>query len=430
MMVLPVFVQNLIEVVNISLELLLIFLYFSLLSEKKNNKTAIVLSYLGSVVLLSSAVLLSGNFIVNFLVTAIVLALVSFANFEDNLKHRFFLIFIYLLIISLADPIVIGILYVANVGMPEEFLQSSIGRYLGIIGTDIIYLWLISFTHRLIKKRIRDLPVKYWILIMVIPIFSIFILQFMIDSITLNAENTNYVALCLAISGISYINITMFHFFESYENKVRLQYLETLQQQEQENYSLLALTYERMREFKHDIENQFSVLHDLMESGEIEEALKYLDTLGGFVRRSNCLCHTGNNAVDSIVNTKGSLAQTYGIKFICRVNIVSEIKADEMELCRILGNGLDNAIEGCERLGNFPKHILISISEDKDKLYISISNTSDMVDTENLSSTKKKAGMHGIGVNSIKSSVERLKGVAKFSYKDGVFKLNIVVWNG
>lgn len=429
MIVLPVFVKNLIEVGNICIELLLIFLYFSLLSEKKDNKAAIVLSYLGSVVLMSFSVLLFGNFIVNFLVTAIVLAMVSFLNFEDNLKHRVFLIFIYLLIISIADPIVIGILYVANVGMPEEFLQGGIGRYLGIIGTDIIYLWLISFTHRFVKKRIRDLPVRYWILIMVIPIFSIFILQFMIDSITLNAEHTNYVALGLAISGISYINITMFHFFESYENNIKLKYLERLQQQEQENYSMLALTHKQIREFKHDIENQFSVLHDMMKSGKTEKALEYLDKLGGFVRHSNCLCHTGNNAVDSIVNTKGSLAQTYSIEFICRVNIISEIKSDEMELCRILGNGLDNAIEACERLENAKKHILLSISEDKDNLYISISNTSDRVNTENLS-TKKKTGMHGIGVNSIKSSVERLKGVVKFSYKEGVFKLNIVVPNG
>lgn len=429
MMILPVFLKNLIEVGNICIELLLIFLYFSLLSEKKGNKTAIVLSYLGSVVLMSISVLLFGNFIVNFFVTAIVLAVVSFVNFEDDFKHRFFLIFIYLLIISIADPIVIGILYIANVGMPEEFLQSSIGRYLGIIGTDIIYLWLISFTHRFVKKRIRDLPVRYWILIIVIPIFSIFILQFIIDSITLNAEHTNYVALGFTISGIAYINITMFHFFESYENNIKLKYLERLQQQEQENYSMLALTHKQMREFKHDIENQFSVLHDLMESGKTEKALEYLDTLGGFVRRSNCLCHTGNNAVDSIVNTKGSLAQTYGIEFICRVNIVSEIKADEMELCRILGNGLDNAIEACERLENAKKHILFSISEDKDNLYISIFNTSDRVNTENLS-TKKKTGMHGIGVNSIKSSVERLKGVVKFSYKNSIFKLNIVVPNG
>ncbi len=425
----PVIIQNLIEVVNIAVEMILIFLYFSLLSNRRCSNVMYFLSYVLVVSCLSFAVLYFDNTIIYFITTIGILIYTAFIVYSETVRKSILLILIYLLIISIADPLVIGILCVANVGMPEEFLQGSIGRYLGIIGTDIIYLWLISFTHRLIKKRIRDLPVKYWILIMIIPIFSIFILQFMIDSITLNAEHTNYVALGLAISGISYINITMFHFFESYENNIKLKYLERLQQQEQENYSMLALTHKQIREFKHDIENQFSVLHDMMESGKTEKALEYLDTLGGVVRHSNCLCHTGNNAVDSIVNTKGSLAQTYGIEFICRVNIISEIKADEMELCRILGNGLDNAIEACERLENVKKHILLSISEDKDNLYISISNTSDRVNTENLS-TKKKTGMHGIGVNSIKSSVERLKGVVRFSYKDSIFKLHIVVPNG
>ena len=94
-MVLPVFVQNLIEVGNISIELLLIFLYFSLLSEKKNNKAAMVSSYLGSIVLMSISVLLLVNFIVNFFVTA----MVSFVNFEDNLKHRVSTFWLYRLLI-------------------------------------------------------------------------------------------------------------------------------------------------------------------------------------------------------------------------------------------------------------------------------------------------------------------------------------------
>lgn len=195
---------------------------------------------------LSFSVLYFDNTIIYFITTIGILIYTAFIVYSETVRKSILLILIYLLIISIADPLVIGILCVANVGMPEEFLQGGIGRYLGIIGTDIIYLWLISFTHRFVKKRIRDLPVRYWILIMVIPIFSIFILQFMIDSITLNAKHTNYVALGLAISGISYINITMFHFFESYENNIKLKYLERLQQQEQENYSMLALTHKQI----------------------------------------------------------------------------------------------------------------------------------------------------------------------------------------
>ena len=116
-------------------------------------------------------IIIFSNTIIYFITTIGILIYTAFVVYSETIRKRILLILIYLLIISIADPIVIGILYVANVGMPEEFLQSSIGRYLGIIGTDIIYLWLISFTHRFLKKRIRDLPVRYWILIMIIPIF-------------------------------------------------------------------------------------------------------------------------------------------------------------------------------------------------------------------------------------------------------------------
>ena len=147
------------------------------------------------------------------------------------------------------------------------------------------------------------------------------------------------------------------------------------------------------------------------------------------MRTANRICYTGNNVIDSIVNIKGSLAQTYGIEFICKVNIITSIKADELELCRIIGNGLDNAIEGCQRVDVQNKHICFSISEDREKLMIVISNTSDEVDTTALSSTKKEKGLHGIGISSIKSSVERLDGLVKFDYADGIFKLNIMVQN-
>ena len=221
----------------------------------------------------------------------------------------------------------------------------------------------------------------------------------------------------------------MFNFFESYEDKIKLKYLETLKQQEQENYKLLTLSYKQVREFKHDIENQFSVLNDMLENDDIDAAKKYLVKLSSFVRLANRPCCTGNHTVDSIVNIKGSLAQTYDIEFICKVNIITSIKADELELCRIIGNCLDNAIEGCLRCDVLHKHIWISITEEQEKLFLVITNTSNKVDASVLSSTKKEKGLHGIGVSSIKSSVDRLGGLLKFDYENGIFKVNIMVQN-
>lgn len=211
-------------------------------------------------------------------------------------KHRIFWIAIYLLIISVADPIVIGIMCIANMESPEDFLQSVTGRYLGMIGTDLIFLWLIGMIHQIINKKIRDLPIKYWILIIIIPITSIFLLQTMLDSFTVK-DLLNYISLGISLIGIIYINLAMFNFFESYEDKIRLKYLETLKQQEQDNYKLLALSHKQVRELKHYIENQFSILNDLMKSGDNAAVMQYLDKLNSYVRTANRICYTGNNAL-------------------------------------------------------------------------------------------------------------------------------------
>lgn len=425
---LPIWIKNVIEIANVAVEVALIFLYFSLLSKSKSKPIIMVTTFLLATIIFSFVVLYSENIFFYLLTTTFLIAAISFACFEDSTKHRIFWTIIYLMIISVSEPIVIGILCIANLGTPDDFLQSGLGRYLGMVGTDLIYLWLIGMMHRVINKRIRNLPVKYWILIVLIPIISIFLLQNILDSFTAHST-INYWSLGISLLGITYINIAMFNFFESYEDKIKLRYLETMKQQEQENYKMLTLSYKQVREFKHDIENQFFVLNDMLENNDINSAKEYLVKLSSFVRLANRLCYTGNNAVDSIVNIKGSLAQTYGIDFICKINIITSIKADELELCRILGNALDNAIEGCQRADAPHKHIWISLMEEREKLFIVISNTSDKVDTSVLTSTKKEQGLHGIGVNSIKSSVDRLEGLVSFDYEDGIFELNIMIRN-
>lgn len=88
-----------------------------------------------------------------------------------------------------------------------------------------------------------------------------------------------------------------------------------------------------------------------------------------------------------------------------------------------------NAIDGCQRADVPHKHIWISLTEEREKLFIVITNTSDKVDTSALTSTKKEQGLHGIGIKSIKSSVDRLGGLVSFDYEDDIFKLNIMAHN-
>lgn len=425
----PVILQNLIEIINAFIEMFLIFLYFSLLSNRRVGKAGYITAYLLSVAALSASVLLTDELLLSLFITLGILTAVAFYCFEDTIRRRILMIALYMLIISVADPLVIGLLCLANLGSPQDFLESGIGRYLGMISTDLIYLWLIGLMHRLINKRIKNLPVKYWILIITIPIISIFILRNQIDTITASTMAINYFSLGIAVIGIVYINVMMFRFFESYEDKLKLQYFETLKQQEDENYKLLALSHKQVREMKHDIENQLAVVGDLLRLKDYDSTLVYLDKLGTYVHKANRICYTGNNAVDSIVNIKGSMANSLGIDFICKVNIITSIMADELDLCRIIGNALDNAIEGCERSSAGKKHIYFSINEEQDTLSLVVTNTCDEVNTDLLTSSKKKSGLHGIGIDSIRSAAERLQGVSTFNYQDGIFTLRVVILN-
>ena len=382
-----------------------------------------------SVPALSASVLLTDQILLSLFITLGILTAVAFYCFEDTIRRRILMIALYMLIISIADPLVIGLLCLANLGSPQDFLESGIGRYLGMVATDLMYLWLIGLMHRLINKSVKDLPVKYWILILTIPIISIFILRNQMDMITASSMTINYFSMSIAVIGIIYINVMMFRFFESHEDKLKLQYFETLKQQEDENYKLLALSHKQVREMKHDIENQLAVVNDLLRLRDYDSALIYLDKLGSYVHKANRICYTGNNAVDSIVNIKGSLANSHGIDFICKVNIITSIVADELDLCRIIGNALDNAIEGCERSDSPDKHIYFSINEEKDTLSIIVTNTSNEVDTSSLTTGKRKAGLHGIGTSSIRSAAERLQGVSTFHYQDGIFTLRVVILN-
>lgn len=88
------------------------------------------------------------------------------------------------------------------------------------------------------KQKIRELPIKYWILIIVIPIISIFLLQTMLDGFV-GSNTYSYVSLGVSLAGIIFINLAMFNFFESFEDKIKLKYLETIKQQEQETISCL-----------------------------------------------------------------------------------------------------------------------------------------------------------------------------------------------
>ena len=218
----------------------------------------------------------------------------------------------------------------------------------------------------------------------------------------------------------------MFDFFDTYANTIQLQVMEQRIKSEEQNYKLLEEKYTEIRQLKHDISNQLAAARRMFKQGAGPEAAKHLNRLYLKLSNASGVCYTGISSVDAIVNMKWSTSLAQQIPFSCKVIVSEKMDIDELQLCRIIANLLDNAIEAAQRSTSGEKYVYISIIQNNRKLRICVMNSSDEVDTENLK-TKKTGYGHGIGVKSVREAVNNLDGILSFNYENGIFTADIMI---
>ena len=141
------------------------------------------------------------------------------------------------------------------------------------------------------------------------------------------------------------------------------------------------------------------------------------------------MSYTGNEVLDSILNIKGRRAKALNIRYFVKSNISADILINDMDISTILGNAIDNAIEGA--VDTEEASIVIYIETESEYVRFLIENTANEVNFVDgiIETTKKDKRNHGRGIHNIKTCVEKYKGTAKFDYDEGVFVLDIKMLN-
>lgn len=364
------------------------------------------------------------------MVTFVLLIFLTLVFYDEKIINKIFYSFMYIVVILIVDPVFVGISYVSNIFTYESLFQNGIGRIIGMLISKVLYLWISAALARILTKKVRELPLKYWISILLTPIISIIILYGMTIPMLEHEESNILIIYIVSIIGIIYMNISMFNFFDGYSKQIKLSFMETVAEREADNYRSLKISYQEMKKLKHDFKNELDTLNQLISEQKYEIAEAHLSELSSFVDKSAAVCYTGNEAVDSLINIKMKTAKQYNIKVIIKIKIQTSLNANSMELCRIFGNALDNAIEACCKINNdIQKFICISIKEIDENMLVEISNTAAEVDITNLISTKPEKGLHGYGIHSIQSSADRIGGTLHFKYDNGVFVMRLLIKN-
>lgn len=191
--------------------------------------------------------------------------------------------------------------------------------------------------------------------------------------------------------------------------------------------------YNEMIQWKHDWQNYINVSIYMLKEKRIEEAEIYLNKISkgiNYDRKYKNFITSNNNILNAIINSKIIVAVEKKIDVSTNVNITEYIYIDDLDLCGLLGNLMDNAIEACERIEK-DRFINIKIITTKKNLIILIQNSMngniELKDNEYFSSKKK--GLLGRGIMQINKIVDQYNGVVTRKHDNYIFETKIVMEN-
>lgn len=188
--------------------------------------------------------------------------------------------------------------------------------------------------------------------------------------------------------------------------------------------------YREMRGWRHDYHNHIQTMKAYRKLGEGRKLDEYLKALDADLTSVDTLIKSGNVKVDAILNSKLSLAKERKINVSAKATVPSELSVSEIDLCVILGNLLDNAIEAALRLENeAARQIRVYIDIKRDLLYISVTNTcgGGVRKQNGLYLSAKSGGSHGFGLMRVDRLVKKYEGYIKRRDEDGAFTTEVML---
>jgi sensor histidine kinase regulating citrate/malate metabolism len=184
----------------------------------------------------------------------------------------------------------------------------------------------------------------------------------------------------------------------------------------------------QIRMMSHDFRQQVHEFYTLSAEKQYDKLHVQLTELSN--RRSeNLIVETGNIMLDSILTSKVELAETHKIDFKKKLDVQAELGYITSEICVLIGNALDNAIEACIRADD-NKFIGMELTATPKQFLCHIINTvgiTPQTDGKFLKTAKQDSLHHGIGLQSMSQICEDLSGTLTYSYDEEYFNLWIKI---
>lgn len=195
------------------------------------------------------------------------------------------------------------------------------------------------------------------------------------------------------------------------------------------HYREVENMYRQIRGWRHDYRNHIQMMKVLAANGNMDALKVYLDELDTDLNTVDTVVKTGNPMADAILNSKISLARSRNIPTQVDAHIPVKLKMSELDLCCIIGNLFDNAMEASVALPEEKRLIRVYMDMKGTQLYISFTNFTAAKKLNKVGKgfkTSKGEG-HGFGLVRMDDIVSRYDGYLSRNSEDGAFTTEILI---
>lgn len=306
-----------------------------------------------------------------------------------------------------------------------EILQTL--AEVGSFVSKLLFLFAIMALKRVFTDdEIKDLPVRYSIMLVLIPTGSIYIMNnifmlcYSVDSIH---ANINSAVIAVILLGM---NILIFYIYIRLADDLQLKRMTVIYEQQLElcerHQQEREMSMLQIRDVKHNMKNNLVSILAYAEKGENDKIIGFVNEImeeGGL--KISLVTNSGNIVIDSLIGYWYTVAQKAGIDFSADICVPMKIPFKGADICLILGNLLENSVEAAQK-ADARKYICIRMKYDKNNLLLFVENSYNgcLSRTKNkkLKTTKPDVQNHGVGLSSVYRAVARYHGTV--SIEDAV----------
>ena len=269
----------------------------------------------------------------------------------------------------------------------------------------------------------------FWVLPLVFIALNLFMIPKYADTLYTGRVLQGYFVISIALLFLMlFFNAIFLLMAISINRNVRLQQENQLLSMQQQRYESLKAAIEEARQARHDLRHQLCQLDALAEEGNLEKIKAYLS--GAVSRIPSLEMHfCENRAADSVVGYYWALAKRENIPYSVQIDLPECLPVDEINLCLVLSNLLENALEASLRTAPARRRIKLTAYLHGNSLaLIQVENTYDGVIREKdgvFQSSKRKGD--GVGLQSVRHIAEKSGGVSTVTYQDGLFCVKVML---